>query len=155
MITLEIPMTNEDRSARASGRVCDLRVERNFQLCRTAKGQENAGDPCSGRTWLCCVPSELVRFIKGVGECSMRGGEDEHLFEGGDAVADAVQGHHAQGAHALADGDLAHLAGIGAGDDELANFIAHGHGLDDGETAGVAGVFASFTTASTMERDAV
>ena len=85
----------------------------------------------------------------------VRRGDDEHLFEGGDAVADAVQGDHAQGAHALADGDLAHLAGVGAGDDQLANFIGDGHGFDDGQSAGITGILATFAAAPAIERHAV
>ena len=37
-------------------------------------------------------------------------------------------------------------------DDELANLVGHGHHLDDGDAAGVAGVFAALTAPATVER---
>ena len=54
-------------------------------------------------------------------QCAER--DHEHLFESRDAFAHAVQRDHAEGAHALADGDLAHFAGIGARDDQFADFV--------------------------------
>ena len=40
---------------------------------------------------------------------SVQRGDQQHLLQGGDAVAGAVEAHHAEGAHALADGDLGHF----------------------------------------------
>src|ERR1700722_16348027 len=81
----------------------------------------------------------------------VRRSEDEDLLEGGHAVADTVERGHAEGAHALADGDLAHFAGVGAGNDELADFVADGHGFDDGKTAGVTGTLATFAAATAVK----
>src|SRR5882724_2269068 len=84
----------------------------------------------------------------------MRRGEQHDLFEGGNALSDTVKGGHAEGAHALADGDLAHLAGVGAGDNELADFVGNGHGLDDGQTSGVTRIFAALAAATAIQSDA-
>jgi len=65
------------------------------------------------------------------------GGGDEDLFEGGNTVAGAVEGHHAERSHALIDGELAHLARAGAGNDQFAYLVADGHDFDDGHTAGI------------------
>lgn len=78
----------------------------------------------------------------------MRGGHDEDLFQSGNTLACAVKRDRAQRAHSLTDGDLAEFAGVGAGDDELADLIANGHGFDDGHASGVTGIFATLTAAS-------
>src|SRR6185369_2351614 len=82
---------------------------------------------------------------------SMRRGDDEHLFHGRDAVAGAVEADHAEGFHALVDGDLAHFARAGAGDDELADLVVDVHGLDDGHAPGVTGIFAAVATAAAIK----
>src|SRR5215831_3155413 len=81
--------------------------------------------------------------------------EDEDLLEGGDTFAGSLKCYHAASVHSLADGDFAHLAAVVPGDDEFANFIAHGHGFDDRHTAGIAGVFATFAATAAIEGDAV
>src|SRR5882724_6438386 len=85
----------------------------------------------------------------------MGGGQHEHLFECGNAVAHAVEGYHAQCFHALTDVDFAQFAGVGAADDELADFIGHSHRFDDGETAGIARIFAAVAAASAIEGHAL
>src|ERR1035437_6117183 len=81
--------------------------------------------------------------------------QHEHLFQRGHAIAGTVQRRHAQRPHALANGDLAHLASVGAGDDELADLIRYGHGLDNGHAPGIAGVLAAVATPPAVQRDAV
>src|SRR6476660_4484141 len=85
----------------------------------------------------------------------MRGGQNEHLFQGGEAFAHAVQGYHAQGPHALANGDLAHFTSVGAADDQLPDFVGDGHRFNDGEASGVTGILAAIAAAAAIERDAV
>src|SRR6184192_2952499 len=82
----------------------------------------------------------------------MRRGDDQNLLERGNAIANAVERHHAQGPHSLANGHLSHLASIGAGNNQLANFIGDSHRLDNRKTARVAGVLATIAAAATIER---
>src|ERR1039457_1644240 len=83
--------------------------------------------------------------------CLERRGGDENLFKRGDAIAGAVEGDHAEGSHSLIDGELAHFAGTGAGDDEFADLVADGHDFDYGQATGIAGIFAAVTAMSTKE----
>ena len=57
--------------------------------------------------------------------------------------------------HALLDGELADFLRAGALDDQFADFIGHGHGFDDGQAAGVAGILAALAAAPAIERGAV
>ncbi len=80
---------------------------------------------------------------------------DEDLFQGGNAFAGAVEADHAERFHSLVDGDLAHFARAGAGDDEFADLVGDGHGFDDGHAAGVTGIFAAVAAASAVKLHAV
>ena len=82
---------------------------------------------------------------------SVRRGDHQGLFQGGDAFANLVQGDIAQCFHALADGDLADLHRTAAGDDDFADFVGDTHRLDDGGSSRVAGIVAAIATASAME----
>ena len=62
---------------------------------------------------------------------------------------------HAEGSHSLVDGELGHFARAGAGDDEFADLVADGHGLDDGHAPGVAGIFAAVAAAAAEKLHAV
>ena len=79
-----------------------------------------------------CVFNDLTISPFNAATKSVRGRQEEHMFQRGEAIAHAVQRRHAKRSHALANGDFAHLARIGAGDDQLADFVADGHGFDDG-----------------------
>ena len=80
---------------------------------------------------------------------------DQHLFQRRDAIPRAVQGYHAQRPHPLANGNFAHLAGIGAGDDQLTDFIRDRHCFDNGHAAGIPGIFAAIAPAPAIEGDAI
>jgi hypothetical protein len=88
------------------------------------------------------------RKNKNDGSDSFPEAQAKNLLERGNPVAGAVERHHAQRAHPLIDGELAHFARAGAGDDEFADLVGDGHRLDDGHTAGVAGIFATIAAAS-------
>ncbi len=80
----------------------------------------------------------------------MRRGDQKHLFQRRDALARAVESHHAERAHSLADGHLAQLARVGAGNDEFADLVGDGHGFNDGHAAGVTGIFATVAAAAAV-----
>src|SRR5262245_49829489 len=75
---------------------------------------------------------EIRRSCRETAAGLVGGGDDEDLFERGNTLADAVQRDHSERAHALADGNLSEFATVRAGDDQLAELIADGHGFDDG-----------------------
>jgi len=81
--------------------------------------------------------------------------EDQDLFQRRNAFADPVECHHAQRAHPLTDSDLGQLARVGACNYQFAEFIADGHGLDDGEPPGITGILAAFAAASAIECDSI
>src|SRR4029077_1907688 len=72
-----------------------------------------------------------------------------------DALPHPVEGGHAQGSHALPYRDLAQLPGVGARDDELADFIRDRHRFNNSHAPGVAGVLAAVATATAKESNAV
>ena len=85
----------------------------------------------------------------------MRGSNEKDLFERGNSFARPVKADHAERFHSLIDGDLAHLARAGAGDDEFPDLVADGHGFDDGHASGVTGIFATLAAASAVKLYAV
>src|SRR5271154_7626363 len=78
----------------------------------------------------------------------MRRGHYENLFQSRHTFTRAVECDRAQRAHSLTDGDLTEFARVGAGDDELTDLVADGHGFDDGHASGVTGIFATVAAAS-------
>src|SRR5213078_1384305 len=102
-----------------------------------------------------CVFNDLTISPFNAATKSVRGRQEEHLFQRGEAIPHAVQGRHAKRAHTVADSDFAHLTRVGAGNDELADFVADGHRFDDGHPAGVTGILAPLTAAAAIQDDAV
>ena len=80
--------------------------------------------------------------------------DNQRLFQRGETFLHAVKRDHAERMHSLADGDFADFARVGARNDELADGIRHGHGLDDGHTARVSGIFAAIATAPAVKLNA-
>src|SRR5437588_8189892 len=113
-----------------------------FEHERVKAVREDPEQNC-GR-WTPAPPCETGSLVTGSG--------DQRLFERRGAFAHFVQRRHAQCLHAERDGDLANFMRAGPLDDELANLVGHGHHLDDGDAAGVAGVFAALTAPATVER---
>ena len=73
------------------------------------------------------------------------------MLQRGDSVAGAVQRDHPQGPHALPNGDFTQLAGVGASDDQFADFVADRHRFNDREAPGITGVFAPLAAAPPVE----
>ena len=62
---------------------------------------------------------------------SVRRGQHQNLFQGGNSLTSAVQCHHAQCSHPLSNGDLGHIARAAAGDDQFSDFIRNRHRFND------------------------
>src|SRR5258707_13366860 len=97
----------------------------------------------SSTSWLSNQPQHSRRL--------MAGREHQDLLERRDALAHPIQSHHPQRAHALSDRDLAHLTGVCAGNNHLAQFIRDGHGFNNRQTARITGILATVTTAASKE----
>src|SRR6266581_2751878 len=83
-----------------------------------------------------------------IGGRSVAGGDDQRLFERGDAFADFFERDHTERFHAQRDGYLADLVGAGPLNDEPTDVVGHAHGFNDGQASGVAGVLAPIATAT-------
>src|SRR5436190_12243337 len=82
---------------------------------------------------------------------SVAGGDDQRLFERGDAFADFFERDHAERFHSQRDGDLADFVRAGPLNDEPADVVGHAHGFNDGQASGVTGIFAPIATATAKQ----